>query len=393
MTTPITQQKNVSYTIAGLCCLMVGLGFARFGYTPLLPLMISHHWLGPLAAGDAGAVNFGGYLLGAILAKPIARYCDPIKLIKLTLLACVLSLFACALFINLTWFDAWRFVAGFSGAILVIMTPGIIFNHTNPSLKGRIGTLMFSGMGFGILISGLLVPGLAQFHLDMTWYAMGLTALIAASVAWMTLPKIVHHHASSTTNAIQKPRPSHTLMIIMLALAYCLCAMGFTPHSLFLSDYISRYLHDSNSLASLNWAIFGIGAIVGTAGIGMIADRIGIMKCLTMSYLLAGISIAVIIYLPTASLLLITSFIMGSLFFAIVALTAAQLNQMTQPSQYQKLWSIYTVLFAIGQAIASAWMAHLVYQSHYPTVLFIAMLTLFLGFVLMMLQILRAFAK
>ena len=54
---------------AGLCASLVGVGMARFAYTPLIPALIAAHWFAPAAAVYLGAANFAGYLGGALLAR------------------------------------------------------------------------------------------------------------------------------------------------------------------------------------------------------------------------------------------------------------------------------------------------------------------------------------
>jgi hypothetical protein len=49
-------------TIAGLCASLVGIGMARFAYTPLLPAIIGAHWFSASTATYLGAANLGGHL-------------------------------------------------------------------------------------------------------------------------------------------------------------------------------------------------------------------------------------------------------------------------------------------------------------------------------------------
>src|SRR3989338_2647457 len=97
------QNRHVIYSFAGLCCMLIGVGLGRFAYTPILPLMISHHWLNSLQAGYLGAINFLGYLLGALLGRFCIHLLGSRKCIQYALIACTLSFFLCAL----TWGRYW----------------------------------------------------------------------------------------------------------------------------------------------------------------------------------------------------------------------------------------------------------------------------------------------
>lgn len=56
---------------AGIFSLILAMGIARFTYTPLLPLMHEQAGLGLANAGLLAAINYTGYLCGALLASVI----------------------------------------------------------------------------------------------------------------------------------------------------------------------------------------------------------------------------------------------------------------------------------------------------------------------------------
>ncbi len=49
----------------GLLAMLVGIGIARFGYSPLVPALVAAHWFTAAAAFWLGATNLLGYLIGA----------------------------------------------------------------------------------------------------------------------------------------------------------------------------------------------------------------------------------------------------------------------------------------------------------------------------------------
>ena len=54
--------------------MFVGIGLARFAYTPLLPAIISAGWFPPDQAAYLGAANLAGYLAGALMGHRLARH-------------------------------------------------------------------------------------------------------------------------------------------------------------------------------------------------------------------------------------------------------------------------------------------------------------------------------
>ncbi len=59
--------------LAGLSGSLVGIGFSRFAYAPLLPAIIAAGWFDAADAAYLGAANLAGYLAGALLAARLAR--------------------------------------------------------------------------------------------------------------------------------------------------------------------------------------------------------------------------------------------------------------------------------------------------------------------------------
>src|SRR5262245_12938818 len=96
--------------LSGLCASLVGIGLARFAYTPLLPAVIAAGWFSAADAAYLGAANLAGYLAGAVLARPLAhKIAAPVVLRAMMALAAV-SLIACAWPVSFLWFFAWRFL-------------------------------------------------------------------------------------------------------------------------------------------------------------------------------------------------------------------------------------------------------------------------------------------
>ena len=58
--------------MSAFCASLIGIGLARFAYTPLLPAIIGAHWFEPSAAAYLGAANLAGYLAGGELWRAVA---------------------------------------------------------------------------------------------------------------------------------------------------------------------------------------------------------------------------------------------------------------------------------------------------------------------------------
>lgn len=92
--------------LAGLCASLVGIGLARFAYTPLIPVLIAEGWLAPGAAAYLGAANLAGYLAGALLAHRLGRRIGAAALLRAMMVLASATFFACALPPSFAWFLA-----------------------------------------------------------------------------------------------------------------------------------------------------------------------------------------------------------------------------------------------------------------------------------------------
>ncbi|HTR08556.1 MAG TPA: YbfB/YjiJ family MFS transporter, partial [Paraburkholderia sp.] len=83
-------------TLAGASASLIGIGLARFAYTPLLPAIIGAHWFPASTAAYLGAANLGGYLAGALLAGPMVRVAKPATVLRVMMLLATIAFVACA---------------------------------------------------------------------------------------------------------------------------------------------------------------------------------------------------------------------------------------------------------------------------------------------------------
>lgn len=204
--------------------------------------------------------------------------------------------------------------------------------------------------------------------------------------AWFNLPKVSLKKTppSSEQNETSLSKTVITLPLILLASAYFLYGIGFTPHTLFIVDYIVRVLHGNNHLAGSAWSLFGIGTVVGTISIGFIADRFGVTKCLIIVYGIATLAIGLLLAKHNIIFTMISSLIMGTLFLSIVSLSSAQLSEFTAHKDYPFLWGLMTTLFALSQTISAYGISYMVENSNNYTLVFsVALLSLILATALM----------
>ena len=119
---------------AGLCASLVGLGLARFAYTPLIPALIAAKWFSPADAVYLGAANLAGYLAGALVARELGARAGAVRTLRGMMALASLCCFACSVPVSFSWFFAWRFLAGMTGGVIMVLA---CLLYTSPSPRDR----------------------------------------------------------------------------------------------------------------------------------------------------------------------------------------------------------------------------------------------------------------
>lgn len=81
-------------TLAGLSGSLVGIGLARFAYTPLLPALITAGWFPSSQAAYLEAANLAGYLAGALGARALARRAAAATVLRAMMVLATVAFFA-----------------------------------------------------------------------------------------------------------------------------------------------------------------------------------------------------------------------------------------------------------------------------------------------------------
>lgn len=348
MTNAEVKLRPASAAFAGMCASLVGIGLARFAYTPLIPALIDADWFLPGEAAYLGAANLAGYLAGALLAGRLARVLPTAAVLRIAMAAIGLSFIACAWLLPFLWFFAWRFVSGFAGGAIMALAAPAVLARTDPARRGVVGGVIFTGVGIGAIASGTLVPLLLRDSLAATWIGLGLLCLVLTGLAWTRWP------LPPPLRPVP-PRRKIEPAALLFMLQYGLCAVGLVPHMVFLSDFVARGLGLGIAAGAQAWVAYGIGASVGPLAAGWIADRIGFRRAMRWALPVQMVAVALPLVSQAVPAVLASAVVAGTFTPGIVsfALGRAQDFAHGDPDRHRAIWSAATVSFAVFQAIAA----------------------------------------
>jgi len=359
----VSKVGAVRATLAGLCALLVGIGLARFAYTPLIPALIDAAWFTAAQAAYLGAANLVGYLAGALLGRRLAVNIATPVVLRVMMVAATASFFASALPWSFTWFFGWRFVAGFAGGVLMVLAAPAILQRIAPERRGLAGGVIFTGVGLGIAASGTLVPLLLTQGLAVTWCGLGAVALVLTALSWRGWPGDVQMGGATGP----APRAKNVLAIYA---EYGLNAFGLVPHMVFLVVYVAHGLGQGIAAGAQYWVLFGIGAAFGPVLAGRLADRIGFAWALRLALAVQTVAVALVV-LPTGALgLAVSSIAAGAAVPGVVPLVLGRVTELVRPQQVRAAWSFATTGWAVGQAVGAYGLSYLYAQTGSYALLF-----------------------
>lgn len=345
--------KITKAIICAFCTGLIGIGLARFAYTPLLPAVVDAHWFAPAAAAYLGAANLAGYLGGAVLGRPFAARLSAVVVLRAMMVLATAAFFACATPLGFLWFFVWRFAAGFAGGAMMVLAAPMVLAHVPPSRRGLTGGLIFMGVGAGVAASGTVVPFLLHFGVQAAWIGLGVLSLILTIIAWRGWPEGPTPALTPPAGHVHPPRLS---ALRALYVEYALNAGGWVPHMIFLVDFIARGLGQGVKVGAEFWVAFGLSATVGPLLAGHVADRTGFRTALRLAFALQIFALALLAFGVTSEAwLFLSSVIVGAFVTGTVTLVLGRIHELLphHPAEQKAAWSVATVAFALCQAAAA----------------------------------------
>lgn len=334
---------------AGLCASLVGIGLARFAYTPLIPALIEAHWFASSAVVFLGAANLAGYLIGALIGRPMAARWSSATVLRVMMVMVSLAFLGCAWPLSVSWFFCWRLLSGIAGGVIMVLAATAILPHVAANRRGLASGAIFLGIGLGIAGAASLVPWLLAKGLQQTWLGLSALSFALTVSSWAGWPADHPHHQATPTT----PKAATSSAVTVLFGQYALMATALVAPMMFLVDYVSRGLGAGTHAGALMWGLYGIGAIAGPVLYGLLADHLGARTGIRIVLIAQLIAVGVLIETHDLRLLGAAALLIGSFPPGIVPLVLARVHDLVEGhTQQNATWSRATVAFASFQAIA-----------------------------------------
>jgi MFS family permease len=336
--------------VGGICGLVLSIGLARFAFTPLLPQLQLQTGLSDAAAGGLAAINYAGYITGALAAAWIdgARWRH--RLYGIGLWLSLVSVAGMALSTWMPNWALWRFLGGLCGATGMLLGAGLVLGWLmRQGRRPELGVL-FIGLGLGIVVSALGSWGVAKIWPVWSdqWMAMAAMGFMFFIPAWLWRPPVPPAQIS-TSSATDAPKVSRRWMLTMAG-SYFAAGWGFVISATFTVAIVEREpaLAGQGALA---WALVGLAAMPAVFLWDKVARRWGDTRALLLAFGLQTVSVILPALSGSLAAALGGALGYGATFIGIVSLTLALVGRRA-PHNPGKAMARLTLSYGAAQVIA-----------------------------------------
>ena len=350
MADPRTPQLQAwQVLLGGICALVLTIGLARFAYTPLLPQMQAQAGLGVADGGLLAAINYAGYMSGALLAAWIE---SPAWRHRLYSWGLPLALGITALMGWSTSFSLWavsRYLGGLCGAAGMLLGSGLVQGWLMRSGRRPELGLYFIGLGLGIIVSALGAMGMTGLQLGWAaqWQGFALLGLLFLVPAWAWRPPV----PPPVVRAATGEAPSRRWMLLMVAAYFC-AGWGFVINATFTVAIVEKQplLAGQGPWA---WLLVGLAATPAVFVWDRIARVCGDLGALLIAYGLQIIGVLLPVLAQGLVAALAGALLYGATFIGIVSLTLALVGRRS-PANPGKAMARLTLSYGVAQVSAPA---------------------------------------
>ena len=376
--------KNFNYKVlvlilTGTAALALAIGIGRFTYTPILPFMLEELNITKTEGGLIASWNFFGYLCGSLLSIS-SIFKKRVKLVFfISIVLSISTTFLMSIDDEVIFFIIIRFISGLSSAFVLIFGTALILPSIQAFGKKSLSTSHFMGVGFGIVISSILVTFLGElgFHWDDLWIGVAVLSVILAVPIFMCSPNEILQHSYS-----QNSNYNNNFSFSLISISYGLYGFGYV----ILGTFISAMARETSGLEATEMYVW---LLVGLAGIPMVifwpwfGKKIGNDLALFFACAIMGLGVLMPVLLENKVGITSASILLGSTFIPITALALLE-GQSRYNGSIRVSTAILTSSFSVGQMIGPYFGGVIIdLFNSYSIALTISSISLFIASILM----------
>lgn len=330
-------------TLAAALILAVAMGFGRFAYTGMYPLMVRDGLLSLTTGSLAASANYAGYLFGALLLSR-ANPSNAASLCKIALAGTVILLAALTLDLGPWFVIAVRFAAGIMSAIAIVGASMWLFQVVGNSHGAP---LLYAGVGTGILLSAELIGAgnLLTLKSASLWCALTVASAGLCALAWPHLRS--RQHVQTARYAVpEKSEGASGLSPWSLIVIYGLAGFGYIVTATYLPLFIKDALGQIDPIHI--WAAFGLGAAPSCFLWHAVHLRFGTRRALALNLAVQAAGVVLPAFSHTPLAFLCSAILVGGTFMGTVTIAMPAAKRIAGQVAFNILGAM-TAAYGIGQ--------------------------------------------
>lgn len=329
----------------GLAGLAVAMGIGRFAFTPVLPLMQQEGSVGLVQGGWLATANYIGYLVGALIC--IWWHPGPAKAVRWGLLSITVLTLAMG-FTHAFWlWVVLRFLAGAGSAFVLVGVSAWAMPRLALAKKEAWSGYVFSGVGVGICVAGLLclVAGVVALGARLTWIGLGGLAAVFTLALWLPLTGDDGHDVS-VAKSVAAPLSGEAWLA---ALCYGAFGYGYIIPATFLPA-LARDVITDPVIFGMVWPVFGAAGAISTIAAAKFLPHHSARRLWIFGQWILAAGVVAPVFIVNLSALLFSALCVGSTFMVITMAGIREARRLGG-AHSGRLIALYTAAFAVGQIL------------------------------------------
>lgn len=363
--------RNIHYgwvvVLAGTLTIVAVLGLGRFSLGMLLPSMGSDLQLGYSKMGYIGTGNFIGYLVGVLISSRLVKRFGYRAVISGGIFLVGSSMILVGTANGFLLVLATFFFTGIGSGLGNVPVMGLVSHWFGSSLRGRAAGLMVSGIGLGIMITGMLIPAVNRWTVQgqgwrTNWMVMGGLVLAISVLCFLLIrncPEDMGLQVVEKRGAAKSKKQSTSLTTksvnrgkrTLYHLGGIYFFFGFT-YVIYVTFVITTLISDygfSEAVAGRFWFWFGLLGMLSGPLFGSLSDRIGRARTLALVYAFQGVSHMLLALNPIPGAIYVSIGLFAICAWSVPSIMAAAVGDYLGPLKAAAGFATVTLFFSIGQ--------------------------------------------
>jgi MFS family permease len=352
---------------SGVLTVTAALGFARFGYSMILPGMKAGFGLTEAQAGDLATANMIGYLALSLVGGLLASRWGPRIVISISLAGVAAGMALTGLAPSYGAAFAARLLTGMASGGANVPVMGLLSAWFDTRRRGLAGGMAVGGSSIGILVTGIAVPVImGRFGAGgwrASWFFLAAAALIAAVVCAMTVrnspadSSLVTRRVGKTGGAGLAAADPHGRMsavfsnpaIWFLGIIYVFFGFAYIVYATFFVRYLTSEVGYGMSEAGAYWSLIGGLSIASGFAWGAVSDRLGRKYGLAIVFFLQSLSFSLFGLWKSPAGFLVSGILFALTAWSIPAIMSAAAGDLLGPRLAPGALGFLTVFLGLGQ--------------------------------------------